>query len=60
MNHQKTRPKLRINREAIAVLSRNKLDRVAGGAERADGRVHCCSKFTDGNGPSTTSGSVLM
>jgi len=54
----KRHPKLRINREAIAVLSDTKLDHVAGGADR-DGRVHCCSKWTE-TGQSTTSSSILM
>lgn len=52
-------PKLRINREVIAVLTSKKLEEVAGGA--AGGKVHCCSRFTgDGKGQSTTSGSVLI
>jgi hypothetical protein len=50
--------KLRINREAITVLTET-LDKVAGGADRADGRVHCCSKWTE-TGQSTTSSSILM
>jgi hypothetical protein len=58
MRH-KRHPKLRINREAIAVLTDTKLERVAGGADRADGRVHCCSKWTE-TGQSTTSSSILM
>jgi hypothetical protein len=52
-------PRLRINREAITVLADSRLDHVAGGADRADGKVHCCSKVTQ-TGQSTTSSSILM
>jgi hypothetical protein len=52
-------PKLRINKEAIAVLTESRLDHVAGGADRADGKIHCCSKWTE-TGQSTTSSSILM
>ena len=54
----KVHPRLRVNKEAIAVLTGNDLNRVAGAA--ADGKVHCCSRYTQGVGPSTTSSSVVM
>lgn len=58
MKGKAVHPKLRINREAIAVLVGRELDRVAGGGD--NDRVHCCSQWTKGEGPSTTSSSILM
>jgi len=51
--------KLRVNKETLLVLASKELAQAAGGVGE---KVHCCSRWTDtaSNGPSTTSGSVMM
>jgi hypothetical protein len=52
--------KLRVNKETLLVLAARDLAHAAGGD--VGGKIHCCSRYTDTatNGPSTTSGSVVM
>jgi hypothetical protein len=52
--------KLRVNKETLLVLAARDLANAAGGDVGA--KVHCCSRYTDTatNGPSTTSGSMVM
>jgi hypothetical protein len=57
---RKKLPKLEVKRETIKVLAGHELEAVAGGKrDLTDGRVHCCSQWTQ-TGESTTSASVVL